>query len=163
MTAQKSAVDTRPVDIRTMRKTVDLLLPPDVPPASDTLETLVARMRGQLQLVIPEVVAVAVALPKDDVPRYCALACAREARGRLERMAPGPARHDQLVYARRLARSLSALCDYFEALTGVRTCVICDQPIQSGEPSQPYDVAHHGGAAGAGRRHERCVQSAARH
>nr|WTB36476.1 hypothetical protein OG781_41940 [Streptomyces sp. NBC_00830] len=43
------------------------------------------------------------------------------------------------MYARRLARSLNALCDYYEALTGVRMCLACDKPIRDGEDSQPYD------------------------
>ncbi|MFF3378365.1 DUF6415 family natural product biosynthesis protein [Streptomyces sp. NPDC002680] len=54
--------------------------------------------------------AVARKLPEDDVPRACALACAGEARQRLN-LPTG------LVGARQMARSVNALCDHMEALS----------------------------------------------
>ncbi|MGW0632097.1 DUF6415 family natural product biosynthesis protein [Streptomyces sp. NPDC002758] len=56
-----------------------------------------------------------VRLGKDSIPRYCALACLGEARGKL-RAQPSPVPGGDLAYARRLARALNALCDHFEAL-----------------------------------------------
>jgi len=113
--------DQRPPDIATMRESIGLLLPPDAAqaPTGEELATLTGSLRGHMELIIPEIEAAAVNLPKDDVPRHVAIACIYEARGRLGRAAAGPG-HDALVYARRLARSLNALCDHYEALTGGR-------------------------------------------
>lgn len=113
----QTASDIEPLDISTMRETVGRLLPPDVEPLdSAEVETLTSLLRGHMELLIPEVHAAAVTLPKDDIPRHVAIACVNEARGRLGRAAVGPGRQDALVYARRLARSLNALCDHYEAL-----------------------------------------------
>ena len=111
--------DTRPVDIATMRETVDRLLVPDAElPEDRELDSLTGLLRGHIELVIPELQSVAVKLPKDDILRYCALACAGEARGRLApQLAPFPG--GDFAYARRLARSLNALVDYYEHLTGM--------------------------------------------
>jgi hypothetical protein len=112
-----TADDTEPLNLETMRKTIGRLLPPGVEPLdSGEVETLTALLRGHMELLIPEVHAIAVRLPKDDIPRHVALACVNEARGRLGRVVAGPGRHDALVYARRLARSLNALCDHYENL-----------------------------------------------
>jgi len=58
-------------------------------------------------------------MPKDDIPRYCALACVGEARGKL-RAGPDPGVGGDIGYTRKLARSLNALCDHWENLSGVR-------------------------------------------
>jgi hypothetical protein len=109
-----------PPDIKTMREIVDRLLDPDavpgtLPPEPGELETITLQLRGHLALLLPEVEDTAKRLPRQSIPRYCALACVGEARERL-RSEPtkrfgGPAGH-----ARRLARTLNALCDHWEAL-----------------------------------------------
>jgi len=155
--------DTPPVDIATMRQTIGQLLPPgDADPLDlSEVENLTALLRDHMELVIPEVHAFILTLPRDDAPRYCALACVGEARGRLDRPATGPGQHDPLAHARWLARSLNALCDHYEALTGVRMCLACDRPIQDGEATRPYDHAGlPGGTGPAGRIHERCAGEA---
>ena len=111
-----------PPDITTMRQAVDRLLDPDavpgaLPPAAEELDTLTLQLRGHLNLLMPEVEAVAQQLLKDDIPRYCALACLGEARGKL-RAQPSPTAHGPVAYARRLARVLNALCDHYETLSG---------------------------------------------
>jgi hypothetical protein len=110
-----------PPDIATMRGAVNRLLDPDavpeaLPPAPGELETLTIQLRGHLDLLMPEVEQAAKRLPKDDIPRYCALACLGEARGKL-RAEPSPTPHGPLAYARRLARVLNALCDHYEQLS----------------------------------------------
>ncbi|MFK4099373.1 DUF6415 family natural product biosynthesis protein [Streptomyces sp. NPDC019531] len=109
-----------PPDIETMREVVDRLLAPDavpeaLPPTADELDTLTRQLRGHLELLLPEVEETAKRLPRQSIPRYCALACAGEARERLRaeptRRFGGPAGH-----ARRLARTLNALCDHWETL-----------------------------------------------
>lgn len=110
---------TQPVDITTMRQTIRRLLPPDeADPLTDAdLDMLTALLRGQLALIIPEVQAMAEARPRDDIPRYVAFAAVNEARGRLGRAPVTLGGNARLVYARRLARALRAMCDHHEALT----------------------------------------------
>jgi hypothetical protein len=117
MTSTAAATnEAAPVDIVTMRETVGRLLPRDADqPTGEELAELINLMRGQMALIIPEVQATAVKLPKTDIPRYCALACLGEARGRLDaKPLPGP--DGVAVYARLLARTLNALVDHYESL-----------------------------------------------
>ncbi|WP_199561003.1 DUF6415 family natural product biosynthesis protein [Streptomyces sp. CCM_MD2014] len=117
-TAQpRPATGTCPPDITVMRETVRLLLAPNatVPPPA-ALDTLTATLRGHLAVLAPDVAALAAQLPEDDVPRYCALACVGEAGAKLRaRPAAGP--DAALRHARKLARSLAALCDHYGSLT----------------------------------------------
>lgn len=111
-----------PLDIATMRTAIDRLLDPDaapdvLPPTGDELETLTRQIRGHMELLAPEVEQAAEKLSKESIPRYCALACVGEARRRLADT-PRPAPGGAAAYARRLARSLNALCDHFEHLGG---------------------------------------------
>jgi hypothetical protein len=154
---------TQPVDIATMRQTIGRLLPPDAEPAGiSEVETLTNLLRGHMQLIIPKIEQAAGKLPMDDVPRYCALACIGEARAKL-RAAAGHGPHRAVAYARRLARSLAALCDHYEALTGVEMCLACDGPIRDREDSVAYaHVSTSGGAASAGRIHTRCAHTGRR-
>jgi hypothetical protein len=112
----ETANGTAPVDIETMRETVGRLLPRDAEqPTGEELATLTRLMRGQMELIIPEVHATAVSLPKTDIPRYCALACLGEARARLAAK-PSADPDGDAVYARMLARTLNALVDHYESL-----------------------------------------------
>ncbi|MGW1799161.1 DUF6415 family natural product biosynthesis protein [Streptomyces sp. NPDC001984] len=111
---------TVPPDLATMRTTVGRLLDPDavpeaLPPAADELATLTLQIRGHLAVLMPEVEQLAARMRKNSIPRYCALACLGEARGKL-RAEPSPAPGGDVAYARRLARALNALCDHYDAL-----------------------------------------------
>lgn len=112
-----------PPDIETMRDVIDLLLDPDavppaLPPVPGELETLTLQLRGHLEVLLPEVEQAARKLPRESIPRYCALVSVSEARERLRaeptRRFGGPAGH-----ARRLARTLNALCNHWETLMRV--------------------------------------------
>ncbi|MEU5892528.1 DUF6415 family natural product biosynthesis protein [Streptomyces sp. NPDC047461] len=110
-----------PPDIATMREAVDRLLDPDaapetLPPAPDEVDTLTVQLRGHLELLLPEVEETVKKLPRSSIPRYCALACVGEARERL-RTEPSPRFGGPAGHARRLARTLNALCDHWQALT----------------------------------------------
>lgn len=112
--------DSQPPDIDTMRATARLLLGPDdapdvLPPAADEVDMLTLTLRGHLELLAPEVEGAAKKLNRESIPRYCALACVGEARGKL-RAQPGRGPHGPVAYARRLARVLNALCDHHEKL-----------------------------------------------
>lgn len=152
-----------PLDIAGIRATVACLLAASAePPAGEELVTLTRLLRGHMARLIPEVEQHAARLPKDDIPRYCALACLGEARQKLAAR-PSPAPGGDAAYARRLARSLAALADHWETLTGVTMCLACDQPIEDGEKSLPYDqVSPSGGAARSGRIHARCANTVRR-
>ncbi len=116
-TAELAAV---PPDIAVMRSLVRRLLAENAEIASlAEAETLTLQLRGHIQLLIPEVQAKTDRLPKDDIPRYCALACIGEARGKL-RITPRPGLDAGAAYARRLARVVNALCDHHENLGGER-------------------------------------------
>ncbi|MGW0860975.1 DUF6415 family natural product biosynthesis protein [Streptomyces sp. NPDC002611] len=111
-----------PPDLATMRETAQRVLGPDsgpdaLPPPADELDTLVARLRGHLQLLAPEVARRAARLPEGSLARYGALACVEEVRGKLR--APELSRTPQrcgVIYARKLARALGALCEHYEIL-----------------------------------------------
>jgi hypothetical protein len=109
-----------PPDIKTMREIVDRLLDPHAvpgtfPPEPGELETITLQLRGHLALLLPEVEGTAKRLPRQSIPRYCALACVGEARERL-RSEPTKRFGGPTGHARRLARTLNALCDHWEAL-----------------------------------------------
>lgn len=105
---------TVPLDVDTMRAAARRLLAEDAePPSPADLDTLTLQLRGHMMLTIPEVEAAANRLPKDDIPRACALACVGEARMRLD-LEPGPTLPEGIRHAQRLARSVNALCDHYE-------------------------------------------------
>lgn len=115
------ALDQAPPDIATMRATATRLLGPDaspdaLPPAPDEVDTLTLGMRGQLELLIPDLERAVGGRPTN-VAQYCALACIGEARGKLS-VQPRPGYEFAVAYARRLARVLNALADHYERLNG---------------------------------------------
>ncbi|WP_055491687.1 DUF6415 family natural product biosynthesis protein [Streptomyces sp. TP-A0356] len=106
------------MDIATMRTAARRLLDEDAElPSVEELETLTLLLRGNIMLMIPEVEKATLGLPKDDVPRACALACVGESRMRLG-LEPGPGLPAGIAHAQRLARSVNALCDHLENLGG---------------------------------------------
>ncbi|WP_328876377.1 DUF6415 family natural product biosynthesis protein [Streptomyces sp. NBC_00287] len=159
-TGSREGVSAPPVDVATMRARVAEVLPPEVTPTDrGTLQTLTGLLRGHLQLLIPEIEQLAALLTVGDVPRYCAQACVGEARGKLNAR-PGLMSYDAVAHVRRLGRSLLALCDHYEALTGVRMCLACDRPLREGEATLPYGKASpSAGAVVAGRIHDHCANT----
>ncbi|MDO0933912.1 DUF6415 family natural product biosynthesis protein [Streptomyces sp. DG2A-72] len=113
--------DQAPLDIAAMRATVRRLLGPDdapdaLPPSADEADTLTLTLRGHLELIIPEVEKAAG--PKlSSVQSYCAMACVGEARRKLA-VTPTPGLDARVALARRLARSLNALCGHYDTLSG---------------------------------------------
>ncbi|MET7727739.1 DUF6415 family natural product biosynthesis protein [Streptomyces mirabilis] len=109
------------MDIETMRESARRLLADDAEvPSPEELEILTLRLRGHMMLAIPEVETAAGRLPKDDIPRYCALACVGEARMRLN-LEPGRTLPAGIAHAQRLARSVNALCDHVMNLGGAHS------------------------------------------
>lgn len=113
----RAELDQAPPDIATMRTATHRLLAEHAKPiVPEQLETLRLALYGHLQLLIPIIEAMTLGLPKDNVPRACALACAGEARMRV-RLGRGDNSPDVSV-AMRLARSVNALCDHYDGLVG---------------------------------------------
>ncbi|MFC8367084.1 DUF6415 family natural product biosynthesis protein [Streptomyces sp. NPDC057239] len=122
MNATRPDTQTTPVDLVTMREVVNRLLDPDavpeaLPPTGGELQTLTETVRGHLTLLVPEVEAAARKLKSDSVHRSTVLGCVWEACSRLETQ-PSPRFGGAPGYARRLARTLNALCNHYETLNG---------------------------------------------
>ncbi|MEU8531606.1 DUF6415 family natural product biosynthesis protein [Streptomyces parvulus] len=99
-----------------MRETATLLLASDAEvPSPERLENLRQALAGMMREAIPEIEAAAGRLPKDDIPRACALACVGEARMRL-RLDAGDGFEQRLARAVKLARSVRALADHCQTL-----------------------------------------------
>ncbi|MFF3375757.1 DUF6415 family natural product biosynthesis protein [Streptomyces sp. NPDC002680] len=106
-----------PVDTETMRASAYRLLAPDAAvPSVQELETLTLTLKGHLALVIPEVERAATGRDDDyDLARVCAWTAVSESRRKLS-LEPRPGLSSHIAYARRLSRSLNALCDHYETL-----------------------------------------------
>ncbi|MFE2135180.1 DUF6415 family natural product biosynthesis protein [Streptomyces sp. NPDC059466] len=144
MTAVRATVSRSPIDTAMLRAyTPEILGPEPVLPRYERLQFLAFLYRGVLLQLIPVVEKFAIDLG-DDFGARCALAGIGEARRRLDEIeAPGLA--GEVSRTQRLGRSVLALCDHYDNLTGVRMCVQCDRPIgPDGEPV-PYDSDSAGG------------------
>ncbi|MEV2195527.1 DUF6415 family natural product biosynthesis protein [Streptomyces phaeochromogenes] len=135
----KQHAETLPTDLSLMRETAQILLGPDaapdvLPPSTDELDTLTRTLRGHVELLAPEVEQVARRLDKESIPRYCALACVEEVRGKLGAQ-PRPGLGGAAAYARRLARVLIALCDHHDNLPG--------EPPKGAEPDGSHSRTLH--------------------
>lgn len=108
---------SHPVDVETMRASARRLLAPDAAaPSAQELDTLALLLTGHLALIIPELERVAAGQDDDDdMLRVCARMTIAETRRKLG-ITPGPTLSAHLAYARRLSRSLNALCDHYETL-----------------------------------------------
>ncbi|MFF5980836.1 DUF6415 family natural product biosynthesis protein [Streptomyces olindensis] len=121
-TAPTTVVEDSP-DLALMRETAHRVLGPDsgpnaLPPTDEELETLTATLRGHLDLLMPEVERAAGRLPQNSVTRYGAMYCVGEARGKLRAPELGFAPlAGGVMYARRLARVLVALCEHYETVS----------------------------------------------
>jgi hypothetical protein len=112
-----------PPDLEMMRESAGIVLGPGsapeaIPPVGDELDTLTAALRGHIELLSPEVEQAAERLPENSPTRACALACVGEARGKLR--APElrfAALAGGVMYARRLARVLDALCNHYDIVS----------------------------------------------
>ncbi|MEU0588261.1 DUF6415 family natural product biosynthesis protein [Streptomyces sp. NPDC006132] len=112
-----------PPDIATMRKTAHQVLGPDnapdaLPPTGEELAALTATLRGHLELLLPEVEQAASLLSENSPTRRAALACVKEAGGKLRAPELGFAPlAGSVMYARRVARVLATLCDHYEIVS----------------------------------------------
>ncbi|MEU0787773.1 DUF6415 family natural product biosynthesis protein [Streptomyces sp. NPDC006173] len=145
------------VDVLVMRQTIARVLPPaeELPPGLD-IDSVIGAIRGHMELIVPEIESKALALDKNDIPRFCALACVGEAHGKLRARA-GHGAHAALVFARKLARSLAALCDHYETLTGIPICTACDTAIHPRSEQVTYERVSNSGGAVVSHIHATCA------
>ncbi|MEV0220326.1 DUF6415 family natural product biosynthesis protein [Streptomyces sp. NPDC050704] len=113
---EKTAAESLPVDVATMRALVDRLLEEDAePPTREELRTFTLQLRGHLMLLIPEVEDSTRTRAADDGVRVGALAGVGEARRRLDQL-PSWGLLGEIKHALMLARSVRALCEHLEGL-----------------------------------------------
>ena len=107
---------SEPPDVATMRVSARHALTED--PQPDELDTLRLTLRGHIEVLLPEVEALARREPKDSIPRHCALACVGEGRAKLRMGDGAPYIHVRVAVVEKLARVTNALCDHYENLGG---------------------------------------------
>lgn len=131
-------------------------------PRHSTVKGFEADFRKVLDVLMPRVEQLAAALPHNDVTAKVALAGVVEARRRLvEPEAAGL--HGEAERVKRLARSVISLCDHYDSLSGVRMCLLCDQPIEASDAWEHYQQAGlTGGPGQPGRVHAPCARTARR-
>ncbi|HLL34728.1 MAG TPA: DUF6415 family natural product biosynthesis protein [Streptomyces sp.] len=113
-----------PLDVQVMRADARSLLAEDADLSSEEeLETLTRQLRAHLMFAIPVVEALADRFPEGDVPSACAYSAVMEARTRLG-LAPRRSLAGRVAHAQRLARSVNALCDHYENLSGGQPVVL---------------------------------------
>ncbi|MFF0009717.1 DUF6415 family natural product biosynthesis protein [Streptomyces tibetensis] len=120
-TAPTTIVEERP-DVALMRETAHRVLEPDnapdaAPPVGYELDALTTALRGHLELLSPKVEQAAKRLPENSPTRAGALACVGEARGKLRAPELGFVVLAGVMYTRRLARVLAALCDHYDIVS----------------------------------------------
>ncbi|MEU4653853.1 DUF6415 family natural product biosynthesis protein [Streptomyces sp. NPDC023723] len=136
-------------DIVTMRAAATWFLDRRTPPGRGTVQALHRDLRGYLDGLIPWVLGIVRREETDEAQGSVALAAVAQARQRM-----GGAQIDELsgepAHVTWLARSVLALCDHYDTLTGVTMCLVCDGRIVAGDDSLPF------GRGGAGRVHTHC-------
>lgn len=142
-----------------MRPAACRFLAQSVLPTYVTIKGCGSDFYQDLRHLIPSIEQLAGRFPEDDVPARVALAGVAEARRRLYEI-ESPGLRGEFERVKRLARSVVALCDHHDTLTGMTMCLACDKPIEDGDDSVPYDqISPSGGAVRAGRIHARCANT----
>lgn len=158
MNMTRPDVDQRLPDTAAMRTSAEELLGDPTLPRYRDVQTFALLYRASLMLLIPAVEELTGRFHKDDVPARVALAGIAEARRRLDEIeAVGLV--GEVARAQRLARSVLALCDHYDNLSGLRMCAVCDKPILADQGSHPYDLFSDSGGARTSLVHADCMPS----
>lgn len=162
MNGTRPATEERPLASVTVRAAATWFLEQPTLPRHGTVKGFEADFRKVLEALMPGVEELAAALPSEDVTAKVALAGVGEARQRLvEPEAAGL--HGEVERVKRLARSVIAMCDHHDSLSGVRTCLLCDRPIEDSDAWEHYQQAGlTGGPAEPGRVHVACARTVRR-
>lgn len=155
--ASSSERPALPLTGATMRAAASWFLAQETLPRHQTVKLFGEDFSAYLKQLIPQVEQLAGARAEGDAQAMVALAGTGEARRRLG-IAQCPGLNGEVERVKRLARSVVALRDHYDALTGVRMCVACDQVIEDGDEALPYDQISPTGRTGScGRIHRRCL------
>ncbi|MFJ2004834.1 DUF6415 family natural product biosynthesis protein [Streptomyces chartreusis] len=159
MTAAVTNEDTRTESTTSMRAAADWFLAQRVLPRHTSLRLCSDDFFRFCERLSPEIQELVARLPRNDVLARAAMEGVSEARRRMyEPEAAGLL--GETARVTRLARSVVALCNHHDALTGAVMCPACEKPIKSGEPTAPYGkVSPSGGAVQAGRIHAACAST----
>lgn len=157
MSATQVQADCRAPSPTAMRASASWFLDQRTLLRHEMLKHLSVDLGGFLEHLAFAVEQHAAKLPASDVPARVAMIGVGEARRRMtEREAAGLSGETERV--KRLARSVVALCDHLDALTGARMCLACDKPLDDGRPTLQYDeVGPPGGALQSGHIHAACA------
>lgn len=160
--ATRDTTDVPTLGMTTMCAAATWFLDQPALPRHQSVELFSRDFRAYLDELMPRVRRLVEARSSDDVPAQVALAGIGEAELRMhEPQAVGLC--GEVDRVKRLARSVLALCDHHDALTGMTMCLTCDEPIEVGDGSVPYDqFSPSGGAARSGRIHARCADTVRR-
>lgn len=147
------------MDTKAMREAAREYQSMTVLPRYDVVKGHSTDFSRDLWALIDEIERLATQNP-DEILVKVALAGVGEARRRLTviERAGLMGEHERVL---RLARSVQALCDHFETLTGTTMCLACDEPISQEQESAAYGkVSPSGPAVAAGRIHAACANRA---
>ncbi|MFF8639128.1 DUF6415 family natural product biosynthesis protein [Streptomyces pilosus] len=162
MNTTQPAVEAELVGIGSMRAAASWFIQLSALPRHGEVEGFDQDFHRHLNQLLPLIEELATRRDSDNVPAKAALAGVGEARRRLtEPEAAGL--NGEVARVKRLARSVLALCDHHDTLTGGTLCLVCDRAIENGQTSVSYDQASpSGGAARSGRIHADCTNTVIR-
>ncbi|MFE7441729.1 DUF6415 family natural product biosynthesis protein [Streptomyces chartreusis] len=126
-----------------MRAAATWLLDRSTRPGRETLKLFDQDFRLFLSLVIPHIERLTDGRPEDHATAKAARTGVGEARSRLIEAASTDLTAE-FERVGRLARSVVALCDHFDALSGDGMCPACDRRIGNGAAGTRNCVADHG-------------------
>lgn len=157
MTTTQEQADCRAPSAVAMRASASWFLDQRTLLRHEALKVLSVGLGGFLEHLASAVEQHAAKLPPSDAPAQVAMIGVGEARRRMtEQEAAGLNGETERV--KRLARSVVALCDHLDALTGERMCLACDKPLDDGRPTLLYDeVGPPGGVMQSGHIHAACA------
>ena len=150
------AGDKVSLDVAAVRAAAFGYLSDDVLPRYEIVKCHSAEFHRGAWALIKEIEGIASDRPDETVVKV-ALAAVEGARRRLYEIERAGllGEHERV---QRLARSLLALCDHFETLTGTVMCLACDQKIEDMDESVPYDHVNSSvDAVNPGRIHAMCA------
>ncbi|MET7479515.1 DUF6415 family natural product biosynthesis protein [Streptomyces sp. NPDC005648] len=152
MTSEQRAT----IDTGAMRAAATEYVTLNVLPRYEAIKRHSLDFSRDLWALIPEIERSHADAP-DEIISQVAMAGVEEARRRLTLIerAGLMGEHERV---KKLARSVLALCDHLENLTGITICLACDQRIKPGQDDLPYGkISPSGAAASSGRIHAACV------
>ncbi|GAB2880689.1 hypothetical protein GCM10027074_56190 [Streptomyces deserti] len=156
MNATRTDTDAPPTSTSAMRAAATWFFDQPTLPRHQSTKLFSQDFHDFLDQLIPRIEKLTAAGPEDDVPAQVALAGVAEARRRMDEPEAAGLR-GEVERVKRLARSVVALCDHYDALTGITMCVVCDRVIEGDEWEPSDQIGPYGGVVRSGRVHFACA------